>query len=117
VKSYLDTNQIFKQLKSAFEPMNSSVNESPNKGKSFSSTMGAIPKRPGSTKPLEPIQEENALVSAGIDLDNSKARSKKIEQLLNKVKKVTTGGAENSKPDKPLLALPSSSSSSQFKTK
>jgi len=85
--------------------LNSSANESPIKGKSFSSTLGAVPKRPGSTKPLEPIQEENALVSSGIDLDNSKARSKKIEQLLNKVKKVT--GGENNKSEKPILALPS----------
>jgi hypothetical protein len=61
---------------------------------------------------LEPIEEENALVSAGIDLDHSKARSKKIEQLLNKVKKVTSG---EGKSEKPLLALPSSSQSLKSK--
>ena len=60
-------------------------------------------RRPGSTQPLEPIQEENLLVSAGLDPLASKARSKKIEQLLTKVKKFTS--QDKSENDKP-LALP-----------
>jgi|LauGreDrversion4_2_1035121.scaffolds.fasta_scaffold435353_2 hypothetical protein len=44
IKSYLDTNQIFKQLKTAFDPSGSKDQNSP----SLSKTM-VINKRPGST--------------------------------------------------------------------
>ena len=46
-------------------------------------------------------------MAAGIELGDSKARSKKIEQLLNKVKKVTGNDTTSAKTEK-LLALPSS---------
>lgn len=99
MKSYLDPTQIFKQLKSAFDP---NSKEKEYASPSLSKTM-VHNRRPGSTQPLEPIQEENQLVGTGFDLTGSKARSKKIEQLLSKVKKFT--GQEKSENDKP-LALP-----------
>lgn len=68
IKDYLDANKIFKQLKSAFQP---------------STTPNAVDTvvSPRAGKRLEPIQEE------AVDL---RVRSKKIEQLLTKVKKATS---------------------------
>ena len=86
IKSYLDTNQIFKELKSAFDPTAQVTSLSLVEDKQPTST--AERKKRGSKATLEPIQEENALVPSGL-ADDGKQRSKKINDLLNKVKKAT----------------------------
>jgi hypothetical protein len=100
IKSYLDTNQIFKQLKSAFDPTTQVTSLSLVEDKPSST---AERKKRASKATLEPIQEEQALVSAGL-ADDGRQRSKKINDLLNKVKKATQ---KKSKEDPAaILALP-----------
>ena len=75
INAYLDSKDIFKQLKSAFQPPSSSSEQ--DTSMSFS---GAGNKKVTALEPI--IEETNLLVQ-------SKQRSKKIEQLLTKVKKAT----------------------------
>ena len=60
-------------------------------------------KKRGSKASLEPIQEETALVPSGVE--DGKQRSKKLQDLLDKVKKVTQNSKAIESKHTP-LALP-----------
>ena len=93
-KDYMDATKIFKQFKTAFQPSNSAS--------AFSNQDNTLTS-PSHKSSLDPITEEcqSAMVMSEAQ---SKVRSKKIEQLLSKVKKATMQQSDQ-KPSKSEVVL------------